>query len=188
MNSIADISQKETEINERLQKTYNQLLQAGVDRRESEREKKLKETLAGLKRVFPGVHGRLIDLCSTTADKYRTAVATVIGRHIDAVVVEHEKVAIDCIEYMRTQRAGQATFIPLDTIQVKPVPERLRNFTKGARLAIDCISYDPKIERAIQHACGSSMICDTMAIAKYVCYDKAQEVKGEQRCCRMNSP
>lgn len=79
---------------------------------------------------------------------------------------------------MRNQRAGQATFIPLDTIQVKPVPERLRNFVKGARLAIDCIEYNANVERAMQHACGSALICDTMDIAKYVCYDKGQEVKG----------
>ncbi|WRT67180.1 uncharacterized protein IL334_004146 [Kwoniella shivajii] len=172
------INMRETEINERLQETYNKLLQAGVDKRETEREAKLKETIASLKRVFPGVHGRVVDLCRPTATKYDVAVTTVLGRNLDAVVVEHEKVAIDCIEYMRNQRAGQATFIPLDTIQVRPVPERLRNFVKGARLAIDCIEYNPNVERAMQHACGSALICDTMDIAKYVCYDKAQEVKA----------
>ncbi|KAK8869753.1 hypothetical protein IAR55_000321 [Kwoniella newhampshirensis] len=172
------INMRETEINERLQDTYNKLLQAGVDKRETEREVKLKETLASLKRVFPGVHGRVVDLCKPVARKYDTAVMTVLGRNVDAVVVEHEKVAIDCIEYMRSQRAGQATFIPLDTIQVKPVPERLRNFAKGARLAIDCIEYEPAVERAMQHACGSALICDTMEIARYVCYDKGQEVKA----------
>ena len=103
---------------------------------------------------------------------------TILGRNIDAVVVEHERVAIDCIEYMRNQRASQATFIPLDTIQTKSVQERFRNFAKGARLAIDCIEYEPAVERAMQHACGSSLICDTMDIAKNICYEKREEVKG----------
>ena len=103
---------------------------------------------------------------------------TILGRNIDAVVVEHERVAIDCIEYMRTQRAGQATFIPLDTIQTKPVQERFRNYVKGARLAIDCIEYEPAVERAMQHACGSSLICESMDVAKYICYEKREEVKG----------
>ncbi|KAK4689768.1 structural maintenance of chromosome 1, partial [Tremellales sp. Uapishka_1] len=172
------ISQAETILNERLQETYHQLLQAGVDKRETEREARLKEALASLKRVFPGVHGRVVDLCKPVARKYDAAVMTVLGRNIDAVVVEHEKTAIDCIEYMRNQRAGQATFIPLDTIQVKPVPERLRNFARGTRLAIDCIEYSPAVERAMQHACGSSMVCDTMDDARYVCYEKGQEVKA----------
>ena len=83
------------------------------------------------------------------------------------------------LQYMRNQRAGQATFIPLDTIQVKPVPEKYRNYAKGARLAIDCIEYDPAVERAMQHACSTSLICDSMEVAKHVCYDKGQEVKGE---------
>jgi structural maintenance of chromosome 1 len=151
-----------------------------VDKRENEREVKLKETLASLKRVFPGVHGRIVDLCRPTAQKYDRAVMTVLGRNIDAVVVDHEKTAIDCIEYMRNQRAGQATFIPLDTIQVKPVPERLRAF-KGARLAIDTIQFDPQVERAMQFACSTTLICDTLEVARHICYEKGQEVKGESR-------
>jgi structural maintenance of chromosome 1 len=50
------IRQKETEINERLQDVFNKLLQAGVDKSESQREAKLKETLSNLKRVFPGMY------------------------------------------------------------------------------------------------------------------------------------
>ncbi|KAL1406860.1 Structural maintenance of chromosomes protein 1 [Vanrija albida] len=172
------INIRETEANERLQDILNKLLQAGADKRESEREVRLKETLANLKRIFPGVHGRVFDLCKASAQKYQTAVMTVLGRNLDSVVVEEEKVAIECIEYMRQQRAGQATFIPLDRIQVAPVPEKLRNFAKGARLAIDCIEADAAVEKAIRYACGSTLICDTSAIAKHICYDKRQDVKA----------
>lgn len=49
------IRKKETEINERLQDVFNKLLQAGVDKQESQRDAKLKETLSSLKRVFPGM-------------------------------------------------------------------------------------------------------------------------------------
>ena len=84
-------------------------------------------------------------------------------------------------QYLRNQRAGQATFIPLDTIQVKPTQEKYRAFAKGARLAIDCIKYDPAVARAMLHACGSSLICDTMDVARHVCYEKNQEVKGESK-------
>jgi len=47
-------SRLETETNEKLADVYQRLLQAGVDRNESEREAKLKETLASLQRIFPG--------------------------------------------------------------------------------------------------------------------------------------
>ncbi|KAJ3521351.1 hypothetical protein NMY22_g12355 [Coprinellus aureogranulatus] len=79
---------------------------------------------------------------------------------------------------MRNQRAGQATFIPLDTIQAKPVNDKFRSFAKGARLAVDVVQYEPAIERAIHHACGNALVCDTMDVARYVCYEKGQEVKA----------
>lgn len=172
------ISRLETETNEKLADVYQRLLQAGMDRTESEREIKLKETLSNLQRVFPGVRGRVVDLCKPTQRKYETAVSVILGRNIDAVVVDEEKTAIECIEYLRTQRAGQATFLPLDTISVKPVNDKYRSFAKGARLAVDVIQYEPAVERAMQHACGNALVCDTLEVAKYVCWEKGQEVKA----------
>lgn len=192
-------------------------MQAGVDRKESERDARLKETFTNLQRLFPGmqiqsknedicditnvlpvgVRGRVVDLCKPTQRKYETAVSVILGRNIDAVVVDQEKTAIECIEvrdlfilmllgytdsdyqYMRNQRAGQATFIPLDTIQVKPINDKFRSIAKGARLAVDVIQFDPVVERAMHHACGNALVCDTMEIARHVCYDKGQEVKGK---------
>ncbi|KAF8915965.1 SMCs flexible hinge [Mucidula mucida] len=172
------IEQLEAQANEKLRHVYDQMLQAGIDKHESEKEKKLKETLANLQRIFPGVRGRVVDLCKPSQRKYEMAVSVVLGRNIDAVVVDEEKTAIDCIEYMRNQRAGQATFIPLDTIQVKGVNDKFRSFAKGARLALDVIQYEPAVERAMHHVCGSALVCDTMEVARYVCYDKGQEVKA----------
>jgi structural maintenance of chromosome 1 len=128
--------------------------------------------------INPGVRGRIIDLCKATARKYETALTVVLGRNLEAIVVDEEKTAIDCIEYMRNQRVGQATFIPLDTIQVKPANDKFRTFAKGVRLAVDIVEHEPAIERAIHHACGSALICDTLDIARTVCYEKGQEVKG----------
>ncbi|KAI0808015.1 condensin complex subunit SMC1 [Fomes fomentarius] len=172
------IERLEQETNEKLVEIYEKLTQAGVDQQESQREARLKETLTSLQRIFPGVRGRVVDLCKPTQRKYETAVAVVLGRNIDAIVVDEEKTAIDCIEYMRNQRAGQATFIPLDTIQVKPVNDKFRAFAKGARLAVDVITFDPAVERAMHHACGNALVCDSMDVAKYVCYEKGQEVKA----------
>ena len=45
-----------------------------------------------------GVRGRVVDLCKPTQRKYETAVSVILGRNVDAVVVDHEKTAIECIE------------------------------------------------------------------------------------------
>lgn len=81
-------------------------------------------------------------------------------------------------QYMRNHRSGQATFIPLDTIQVKHINDKFRSFAKGVRLAVDVIQFDSAVERAMHHACGNALVCDTMDVAKYVCWEKGQEVKG----------
>lgn len=46
--------QLEAQANEKLQNVYHQLVQAGVDKNESERETRLKETITNLQRIFPG--------------------------------------------------------------------------------------------------------------------------------------
>lgn len=105
----------EREANEKLDDIYQRLLQASVDRQESEKEARLKETLTNLTRIFSGtnlffrstflrltyitgVRGRVVDLCKPTQRKYELAVAVILGRNMDAVVVDEEKTAIDCIE------------------------------------------------------------------------------------------
>jgi structural maintenance of chromosome 1 len=79
---------------------------------------------------------------------------------------------------MRNQRAGIATFLPLDTISAKPVNDKFRSFTRGARLAIDIITFDPSVERAMHHVCGNALVCDSMEVARNVCFERNQEVKG----------
>lgn len=168
----------ETELAEKLQTTQTQLLQARADQHESQREARNKEILASLKRSFAGVHGRVVDLCKPTQRKYDVAVAIILGGNLDAIVVDREKTALECIQYLREQRAPPSTFLPLDTLVVKPINDRYRSFAKGARLAMDVVQYDQYLERAIQYACGNALVCDTVDIARHICYDKNQEVKA----------
>ncbi len=96
---------------------------------------------------------------------------------MDAIVVDDEKTAIECINYMRDQRAGQATFLPLDKIQVKPINEKYRSFAKGARLALDVVQFENECEKAVRYVMGNALISDSVEIARYVCYERNQEVK-----------
>ncbi|KAI5845169.1 hypothetical protein DFP73DRAFT_45390 [Morchella snyderi] len=171
-------AQKHTELDEKLQDCLTKLLEADDGRRQSEREVRMKETISALKRIFPGVKGRVSELCKPKMKKYQEAVSTVLGRHFDAVVVDNEKTAKDCIEYLRDQRAGQATFLPLDTIQVKPLNSNLKGMHRGMRMAIDTIEFESAVERAMQYACGNAVVCDDLEVAKYICYDKGLEVKA----------
>lgn len=167
-----------TELDEKLQEVLNKLSDAEDGRKQSDKEMKLKATIADMKRMFPGVRGRVSELCKPKQKRYAEAVSTVLGRHFDAVVVDDEKTAKECIQYLREQRKGQATFIPLDTIQVKAINSNLKGMHRGTRMALDTIDYDKAVDRAMLYACGNAIVCDDLAIAKYVCYEKGVEAKA----------
>ncbi|KAI3620731.1 hypothetical protein CBS9595_002698 [Malassezia furfur] len=174
----AACAERERALNDALKACYAQLLQMGQDQRGHERARRLRESLRAMRSLFPGVHGRLLELCEPTQRKYALAVATALGRYADAVVVDTEATAVECIEYLRTQRAGHATFLPLDTVQVKPVNDRLRSLSVHARLAVDVVQYAPAIERAVHFACGNTLLCDSLDVARELCYARNERVKA----------
>uniref|UniRef100_M4D9U4 Structural maintenance of chromosomes protein n=1 Tax=Brassica campestris TaxID=3711 RepID=M4D9U4_BRACM len=91
-----------------------------------------------------------------------------MGRFMDAVVVEDENTGKDCIKYLKEQRLPPMTFIPLQSVRVKPVLERLRNLDGTAKLAFDVIQYplQIKLEKAVLFAVGNTLVCDDLDEAK----------------------
>lgn len=172
------IEHRRTELDEKINQTSRQLLDAEGGRRQSAKERQARETLSQMKKIHRGVFGRVHELCKPKAKKYETAVSTVLGRHFDSIVVDSEKTAKDCIDYLRQQRAGLATFIPLDTIKVKTLNSNLKGMHKNMRLAIDTVDYEATVERAISFACSNTMVCDDMATARFLCFEKRVEAKA----------
>lgn len=172
------LAQIRTEKDEQLQEVLTKLLEAEDGRKQNEKDVRLKATIADMKRIFPGVKGRVSELCKPIEKRFGVAVSTILGRNFDAVIVENEKTAIDCIQYLRDQRRGQATFIPLDTIQSTSINSNLKGMHRGCRMAIDSIKYDSSLERAVSYVCGNAIICDDLAIAKHICWEKRNDVKA----------
>lgn len=75
-----------------------QLRELKADRHENDRDARMSEAVEALKRLFPGVHGRMTDLCRPTQKKYNLAVTVAMGRFMDAVVVEDEHTGKECIK------------------------------------------------------------------------------------------
>jgi structural maintenance of chromosome 1 len=171
------VNQLHTEKEEKLQALLRTLSEADDGRRQNEREHRTKEMVISLKRLFPGVRGRVGELCKPKQKKYDEAVITALGRDFDSVVVDTEKTGTECVQYLKDQRFSPMTFIPLDNIKTNNANSNLKGL-KGARLTIDCIDFDSSLERAMSYACGSSIVCDDLAIAKHICYEKKMEVKA----------
>ncbi|KAL3531229.1 hypothetical protein ACH5RR_010551 [Cinchona calisaya] len=139
-----------------------QLRELKADRYENERDARFSQAVETLKRLFPGVHGRMTDLCRPTQKKYNLAVTVAMGRFMDAVVVEDEHTGKECIKYLKEQRLPPQTFIPLQSVRVKPIIERLRTLGGTAKL------FDPALEKAILFAVGNTLVCDDLNEAKHL--------------------
>ena len=172
------VAQMRTELDEKLAEVANKLLEADGGRKQNEKELRMKETIATLKRLFPGVKGRVHELCKPKQKKYEDAVGIILGRQFDSVVVDTEKTAKDCIQHLRDQRAGQATFIPLDSIKVQQPDSNLRGMHRGMRPAIDTVNYEDAVAKAVMYACGNSIVCDDFDIAKELVYQRRVDAKA----------
>jgi structural maintenance of chromosome 1 len=171
------VNQARTELDEKLQEVLKTLYEANAGQRQSDKETKIRETLVSLKRIFPGVKGRIGELCKPKQKKYDEAVITALGRDFDSVVVETEKIGQECVQYLKDQRSPPMTFIPLDNIKVTAVESTLKNLPK-ARLTIDTIDFDSSLERAFSYVCGSSIVCDDLPTAKDICHRRKIHVKA----------
>ncbi|XXH00411.1 substrate-specific activator of APC-dependent proteolysis [Hypoxylon texense] len=170
-------NQKRTELDEKLQEVLRKLLEADDGRRQNDRETRMKEMVTSLKRIYPGVKGRVGELCKPKQKKFDEAVITALGRDFDSVVVDSEKTGVECVQYLKDQRFPPMTFIPLDNIKVNAANTAVKGIS-GARLTIDAIDFDSSLERAMSYACGGSIVCDNLEIAKHVCYDRRIQVKA----------
>mmetsp|Transcript_13773 Transcript_13773/g.37285 ORF Transcript_13773/g.37285 Transcript_13773/m.37285 type:complete len:1277 (-) Transcript_13773:524-4354(-) len=166
---------RQGELREELSKLAAALSSSKAEQRETERERKSAEALENLKRLIPGVHGRMIDICKPTQRRYNAAVTIAMGKSMEAIVVEEESVAIECIKYLKAQKCAPETFVPLDSIRAKPVAERLRRLGGSKRPVFDVISVSEKFVRAVQYAVADTVLCDTLNEARQLAYHSGEE-------------
>ncbi|GFP85426.1 structural maintenance of chromosomes protein 1 [Phtheirospermum japonicum] len=184
-DKLVESRQKYDMLKSKISDVDDQLRELKADRHENERDARLSQAVETLKRLFPGVHGRMTELCRPTQKKYNLAVTVAMGRFMDAVVVEDEHTGKECIkvyilcwvhyEYLKEQRLPPQTFIPLLSVRVKPVMERLRTLGGTAKLIFDVIHvsltverFDSKLEKAILFAVANTLVCDDLNEAKHL--------------------
>merc|ERR1712012_1303215 len=162
------------ELTESLEEVTAELGDARVDKHEDNRRKKKQEIVENFKRLYPGVYDRMINMSQPIHKKYNVAITKQLGRYMEAVVVDTEGTARQCIQYLKDQMLEPETFLPLDYIQAKPLKERLRNIAnpRGVKLLYDVLRYDPaEIKRAVLFVTNNSLVCETPEDAMKVAYE-----------------
>uniref|UniRef100_A0A8D3E7H2 Structural maintenance of chromosomes protein n=1 Tax=Scophthalmus maximus TaxID=52904 RepID=A0A8D3E7H2_SCOMX len=170
------------EVNGELGRVLEELGNARLDSQESRRQLKRKELLEKLHRLYPDtVYGRLSDLCSPIHKKYQLAVTKVFGRYMNALVVATEKVACDCITFIKEEHCEPETFLPIDYLDVSPLNERLRE-VPGAKMVVDIVQVNAAagaahLRKVVQFVCGNALVCETVREARSVAFDWRERVK-----------
>lgn len=113
---------------------------------------------------IPGVHGTIGQL-GRVDERYELALEIAIGQRLAHVVVEDDGVADQCIRLLRENRAGRATFVPLNKIAVPP-PGLLPNRPGVLDFAFNLVDFNPAYTKAFQYACGHTVIVEDLESAR----------------------
>ncbi len=119
-----------------------------------------------------GVHAPLLQLGSVDKE-YSTALEVAMGARMKNIVVDDEDVARVCVEYLKTARAGVATFLPLTRMKKTPSSLKLPKEKGVIDFAINLINFDDKYLDAFYYALGDTLIVED--------YDCAKRLIGKYR-------
>ena len=123
----------------------------------------------GIKRVMElkeskkGIIGVVADIIKVDK-KYEVAIETALGGNIQNIVTDTETTAKDTIEYLKKNRYGRATFLPLSSMSNKTnfnAPDALEE--KGVvGLASDLVEIKKEYEGVAKYLLGRVMVVDTI--------------------------
>ena len=97
-----------------------------------------------------------------------TAIETALGFALQNIVVEDQSAARAAIGFLKEERAGRATFLPLDTVQGSRFTGRL---TGTAEVAADLVETDEKYRHIVENLLGRIIVVEDLAEASAVARD-----------------
>lgn len=121
-----------------------------------------------------GVHGLVAQLGKVTS-KYQLALEIAAGARLGHMVVDDDSIAAAAIEILKQQRAGRATFLPLNKIRAPQIPDaaKLKTLNGCVGYAIDLIDCDDKYWDVFAYVFGSTVVFESI--------DRARQNMGKFR-------
>jgi chromosome segregation protein len=122
------------------------------------------------KKTIPGIFGTVAELGKVNS-KYSLAMEIAASSRTNNIVVQDDKVAADCIRFLKENKFGTATFLPLNKIKAgvtSPEVKALLKFNGVQGLAVELIEYDMKFKNIFQYVFGDTLIVDTIDVARRI--------------------
>ena len=113
--------------------------------------------------AMEGVHGTIADLAKAPAE-YAVALNTAAGNKLQFVVCDTDQIAADAIRYLKEERLGRVTLLPLNKLK----PPQLPPLKEPGVIdyAVNLLEYDPKYDRAFSVVLGGTVVVDTLERAR----------------------
>jgi len=142
----------EADVAENLKRGYNSAVSAILETRETGAIKGIHGTVAQLAHVEPA---------------YETAIVTSAGARMQAIIVDDDAVAAECIDYLKKRKIGRATFLPLNKMLVgKPRGKAILVAKECLGFAIDLCHFDEKYRDAFFYVFGDTLVVQTLDEAR----------------------
>ena len=112
---------------------------------------------------------------------YQTALEIALGASSQHIIVEDEQAATKAIDFLKRNRAGRATFLPLTTIKARSISSQNQDVIASSPgflgMADELVTFDAKLEAIFKNLLATTAIFDTVEHAR----DAARKVRYQVR-------
>lgn len=102
--------------------------------------------------------------------RYQTALEIALGASSQHIIVEDENAATKAIDFLKRNRAGRATFLPLTTIKARTISSQNQDAIAASPgflgMADDLVSFDKRLEAIFKNLLATTAIFDTVEHAR----------------------
>jgi chromosome segregation protein len=131
---------------------------------------------AVLDQNIKGVHGTVAGLIKVP-EKYQIAAEVAAGHHMNDIIVDSDEIAKFCIDFLKREKIGRATFLPLNKIKATAFKETdLLKSKNVLGVASKLIKFDSKFADAVEFIFGNTLVVETLDDARAIGIGKARMV------------
>ncbi len=125
----------------------------------------VKQVLMQSRRIAAsGVHGVVADIIKVP-EKLERAIDMVLGGALQNIVVDRDEDAKRMIEYLRANRFGRATFLPISSVRGRTLSAAERSVLSMngcVGLASELVEFDPKYQGVIDNLLGRTVVAENL--------------------------
>ena len=102
--------------------------------------------------------------------RYQTALEIALGASSQHIIVEDENAATKAIDFLKRNRSGRATFLPLTTIKARTISSQNQDAISASPgflgMADELVSFDKRLEAIFKNLLATTAIFDTVEHAR----------------------